>query len=413
MKRGLILLVLAGCISAPTALIVSQRHVRRHARQLAEQQAAWQAEKADLELALAEARDMARRMAATPVTLAPASNAIQNRLSPKQIVEKLKGLRVTAGTSSARPLREAVYWLEELVQAGADAVPAIREFLVRDEDLDLDTSWFQGRSSRDRLPTDFPLPPSLRFGLFDVLRQIGGPEAEKALSDALGSTGRGVEVAYLSRLLQDMAPNKYREQALNAARALLASKAGVNSTSPLDRNHRDYLFAVLTEFGDSGFAAEAQAQLVANNQVDRGALKYLQQTLGAQSVPIAAQAYQNPALTNSAGKEPLARLALSFVGADPYANEFYQAAINDTLLTPSHRKNLIEDLNEDGLDFRNLTTRDLPMIENRIKLIEAIAPNAMDEANAAAFQEAYKDLVNMRGKITGIPPATTRLSFQR
>jgi len=414
MKRGLILLVLAVCVSAATALIVSQRHARRYAAQLAEQQTTWQVEKADLELALAEARDTARRMAAAQVTLALAgSSPSQPRLSPKEIVEKLKALRVSAGTSSSRTLRAAVYWLEELAQAGSDAVPAIREFLARYEDLDLDTSWFQGRSSRDQLPTDFPLPPSLRFGLFDVLRQIGGTEAEKALSEALGSTGRGVEVAYLSRLLQELSPNKYRDQALNAARALLTSTASLNSSSPLDRNHRDYLFALLTQLGDSGFAAEAQAQLVGNNQVDRGALKYLQQALGTQSVPIAAQAYQNPALTNSAGKEPLARLALSFVGADASANEFYQAAINDSLLTPSHRKNLIEDLNEDGLDFRNLTTRDLPIIENRIKLIETIAPNAMDQANAAAFQEAYKDLVNMRGKITGVPPATTRLPSQR
>src|SRR5688572_9867493 len=211
MKRGLILLVIAVCVSAATALIVSQRQARRHVAQLAEQQAAWQAEKAELEFALAEARDRARRVAAAPATPAPAAASPgQTRLSPKEIVEKLKALRVSSGASSSRTLREAVYWLEELAQAGPEAVPAIREFLARYEDLDLDTSWFQGRSSRDRLPTDFPIPPSLRFGLFDVLRQIGRPEAEKALSEALGSTGRGVEVAYLSRLLQELASNKYR-----------------------------------------------------------------------------------------------------------------------------------------------------------------------------------------------------------
>jgi hypothetical protein len=32
---------------------------------------------------------------------------------------------------------------------------------------------------------------------------------------------------------------------------------------------------------------------------------------------------------------------------------------------------------------------------NRIQLIEELAPDAMDDVNAAAFQEAYKDLVNM------------------
>jgi hypothetical protein len=200
-----------------------------------------------------------------------------------------------------------------------------------------------------------------------------------------------------------MAPNQYRDQALAVARGLLASTASFNSTSPLDRNHRDYLFGVLAFFGDTSFASEAQTQLVrADSQIDRGALKYLQQALGVQAVPIVAQAYQNPLLTNSAAKEPLARLALNFVGADVQANEFYQKTINDPLLTKSHRKNLIEDLNQDGFpDTKNLTARDLPLIENRLALIEQLAPTAMDEVNLAAFKEAYKDLFNMRAKISG------------
>ena len=69
------------------------------------------------------------------------------------------------------------------------------------------------------------------------------------------------------------------------------------------------------------------------------------------------------------------------------------------------QRELIEDLNQDGFaDPKNLTAADLPIIEKRISLIEEQAPDAMDQANAAAFQEAYKDLLNMRAKITGPPP---------
>ena len=97
---------------------------------------------------------------------------------------------------------------------------------------------------------------------------------------------------------------------------------------------------------------------MSSSQVDRSALKYLQQTLGPQSVAVAAQAYQDPRVTDSAKKEPLARLALNFVGPDRQANEFYQRAINDPVLTARHRKNLIEDLNQDGFpDTRNLSER--------------------------------------------------------
>ena len=288
-------------------------------------------------------------------------------------------------------------------QAGPAALPAIGEYLARNQDLDLDTSWFQSRAARGgNLPGDFLLPPSLRFGLFEVARQIGGADAEKLLSETLGTTGRGVEVAYLTRLLQELAPNKYRDQALSVARDLLVASFALNSPSALDRNHRDYLYSVLMFYNDTSYASTAQSQLLqSDGQLDGSALKYLQVSLGPQAVPIVAQAYQDPRLAgDSAKKEPLARLALNYVGADPQANEFYQKAINDPILTKSHRQNLIEDLNEGGFaDPKNLTANDLPLIQNRLSLIEQLAPTAMDDANAAAFKEAYKDLVNMRDRL--------------
>lgn len=58
-------------------------------------------------------------------------------------------------------------------------------------------------------------------------------------------------------------------------------------------------------------------------------------------------------------------------------------------------------LNQDGFpDTRNLAARDLPLIQNRIAVIEQLAPNAADPVNAAALKEAYKDLLNMRERVT-------------
>jgi hypothetical protein len=100
--------------------------------------------------------------------------------------------------------------------------------------------------------------------------------------------------------------------------------------------------------------------------------------------------------------DPLARVALRTVGADPRANQYWMRAINNPGLTAHERKNLIEDLNEDGLsDPKHPTQRDLPLILSRIGLIESLAPFAMDQANAEAFQEAYKDLVKMARTLTG------------
>jgi hypothetical protein len=92
--------------------------------------------------------------------------------------------------------------------------------------------------------------------------------------------------------------------------------------------------------------------------------------------------------------DPMAREALAYVGVDPDAEEYWVAAINDPSLSVDERKNLIEDLNEDGLsDPKRPGPQDMPMIWSRIFLIEELAPYSMDDANADAFAEAYKDLL--------------------
>lgn len=99
-------------------------------------------------------------------------------------------------------------------------------------------------------------------------------------------------------------------------------------------------------------------------------------------------------------KDPIARDALSMVGADPDAEEYWLAAINDLSLPANERQDLIEDLNEVGFaDPKNLTVADVPLIVNRILIIEELGPDALDKVNADAFAEAYKDLVNMYAKL--------------
>jgi hypothetical protein len=98
-------------------------------------------------------------------------------------------------------------------------------------------------------------------------------------------------------------------------------------------------------------------------------------------------------------KERRARVALGMIGHDPEADEVWIRLINDPSLSENARSNLIEDLNEDGLSYRNLTLDDLPVIEYRLELIEDLLPYAMDEVNSDAFKEARKDLVNMADRL--------------
>jgi hypothetical protein len=385
MRKVLTAIAVIGVTVLAVALVTANRVNSRRAAEMTRQDAVWQAEKAALESALEEAR--ARSLnASARFTQMPAVPAPAAKLSPAEMIAQLVALK-SAPANNPRTMRRAIYWLEELIASGPAALPAIREFLRRNEEIDF-VAPTQSRGGRSGVG-DSVVPTSLRFGLLDVVKQIGGPDAEDLLAEVLGTTGRGVEVAWLARALQEIAPNKYRDAALGAARELLGRVT--------DREERDQLFAVLTMYGDNSYVSTAQAQLLRQNgEIDRSALKYLQQTLGAQAVPIAAQLFDDTRITDPGQREPLARLALSYVGADAQANEFYQKAINDLTLTKGHRSNLIEDLNEDGLNFRNLTARDLPMIENRILLIEQLAPHAADAVNAAAFKEAHKDLINMR-----------------
>ncbi len=95
----------------------------------------------------------------------------------------------------------------------------------------------------------------------------------------------------------------------------------------------------------------------------------------------------------------LARQALAQVGVSPEADQYWTAAINDLSLTNDQRRELIEDLNDTGLP-KKPTQADLPLIARRIQIIDQLSPTAIDPINAAAFQEARKDLMNFYNKLT-------------
>ena len=375
-----------------TLAVRSQRSQARLAQRLASERAEWTAEKAELE-------ELAARAERPRAETAPATAA----LSPQEILARLQ--RLQPAGNPTRNLQLAVYWLEELGRHHQAALPAVSSFLATGQDLDLDVSWYErGRGWRDRLPGDFVAPPSLRFGLFGVVRQIGGKGAEELLAATL-ATKRGVELAYLTRVLQEIAPDAHREQAITAARQLLKEAGSAHFSSPLDKNHREHLLSVLAFYGDQSYVAQAQTMLIKPEGIDRGALEYLRQALGAKSVGVVAQVYADQRVLDQGKREPLNRLALRYVPFDPEATELWKKAINDPG-TPKHqRQDLIEDLNDHGFpDPKHLTQRDLPLVESRLALIEQLAPATTDPVNIAAFAEAKKDLLAMKRYLEGNGP---------
>ena len=398
--RKIIVAAVVGALGFAAGFGMLSRLLNQSQAEFAARQVAWQTEKANLEVALERERNRAPERSL--VTVPPQILQVTNRLSAAEILTRLQTIRVPA--NSVRAQRQVIHELETLLELGPEALPAIREFLAGNVDVAYEV--VARRSLRDgRFPTEFVVPPTLRIGLMEVAKNIGGESGEEILAQVLTNTRRGDELAYSVYALQELAPNKYRDAALTAARSLLASHSG--STTPQGRLERDVLYGLLSYFNDPSFVATAQAQVVQETgQIDKVSLRYLQKALGEQSVAFVSQVWQDPRLATDE-KEPLARVALAYAGLNPQADQLYQTAINDPAMPSDERRNLIEDLNETGFaDPKHLTPADLALIQKRIGMIEQLAPNSMDDINAAAFKEAYKDLVNMKNSLTEKPGLT-------
>ncbi len=284
--------------------------------------------------------------------------------TPQDMLNDLLNIHLGAtGGERNTALRTVVFKLEGLAQCGKDAVPAISAFIGRSVDVNYTSAdnqnnnggnnngggnnfgnngggngggfgGFRGGARRARnlqnLQTDWVVPPSLRLGLVSTLKEIGGKDAEQALADMLNSTARGVEVAYLTVVLEDMAPGKYRDVAVKAAKDLLTNPVTVDKPDQLDDLSKSYLYGVLEFYKDATFAQTAQQMLVGKDgRLDMDAMDYLSTVLGEQSVAALYSAYNNSALTNQFDKMRLGRDILGFVGQNSTANQFFTTMLND------------------------------------------------------------------------------------
>jgi hypothetical protein len=377
-KTNLLLMVLAGALGFACAYGLMRQPPKREQSSFAEQQAAWLAEKSELETALANARGHT-------ITLPGATRIVEvtNKISPEEILERLKRMKVAS--NQPRSTRLLIHQFENLIEAGPAALPVIRDFLALNQDIDYDAGP-SGKGGRGgKLPSEFNVPPSLRLGLFEALKNIGGADAEKILADALSVTGSGLEIAYLAQTLEEMSPGKYRHVALQAAHELLARST--------DKSDRNFLFGTLAQYNDASFAPTAQAQLIQpDGKVDANALKYLQQTQPDKSLAIALQAYQDSRVTDAQAKEQLAQVALDSAGTDPLADQFFRAALADTALPSDNRRNLAEDFADHGTNPKNPSAKDFQIMQNRLAQLDQLRGEATDPLVIAGIAEAQKDL---------------------
>ncbi|HEV8540790.1 MAG TPA: hypothetical protein VGR78_00220 [Verrucomicrobiae bacterium] len=143
-------------------------------------------------------------------------------------------------------LEQVAEWkenLQKLVQQGPQMVPAIADFLKKNQDIDF------GASGKQALGYS-----SARRAMFDALAQIGGPEASGALTQVLQDSADPHEISALADALAKAAPGQHTAEVLQAAHDVLGMAAG----GKLPNEDVGPLFEVLQRYGDQSVTADLE-----------------------------------------------------------------------------------------------------------------------------------------------------------
>ncbi len=341
-----------------------------------------------------------RKMASSTNATMATAPAVVGGLDPRELLQRLEQTMLRPGPEQSQSIRRVIQLFEDLSDCGPAALPAIRDFLAKNMEFDYEENTDEIRSGwRDgEMTTDFLLPPSLRLGLLRTVQRIGGNDAEQILVEVLTSTGRGVEVAYVTRLLEDVAPQKYKEPAITAAHELLTHPVVTGKTGRLDGRDQDWLFGVLQLYQDITFAQQAQARLVREDgSVDSAVLRYLSRSLQGKSVPMLTLAYQDNRLTNSGARFEIAYAAARYVGAEAAADQFLQAVLDNPKTSGDTMSELIRSLSERGLENRREPTElDLQILASRQALLENFMASHPQFKRTEDLRKTIRRIAEMR-----------------
>ena len=303
---------------------------------------ALQKEIASLKKKLADARS---RIDSLRAQLNGASaSVVDGGLSAEEIIDELMNVKLTSKNRRAAE-RRVQFLFESLIQQGDAAVPHIRAFLNKMEDVEFTVQrsdeeeegrgrgrgrgndWAERLRGRARGSSlDFEKPPSLRIGLMDVLKEVDGSSAEAALGEVLLKTARGFEVAYVAKTVRSMiGPDAFRDEAVAAAHELLSDPIEVTNPNNFDRNSQRYLFSVLEMYNDQTFIQSAQGLLVREDgKIDGTVLDYLDDVGKEQAMDAIYQAFNGGQVTDRGDLSSLASAGLKYTGSNPQANQMFK-----------------------------------------------------------------------------------------
>ena len=248
--------------------------------------------------------------------------------------------------------RRLNFLLESLIRQGDIAVPYIREFLNRMEDVDYairregeKDEDYEKRYRNFRATLNFSQPPSMRIALIDVLAEIGGLLAESTLVEVLSTTGRGFEVAYIAKALQGMlGKDAYSNEVLSVAHELLIDPVAVSNGNHFDRVSKNYLFMVLDMYNDQTFVHSAKEMFINDDgRIDRTILNYFDNTGKDQSLDAIVQAFRSGRV-NESDMDNLAASATKYVGKNPQADQLFRDIITNDQYNLEIKRDAVQSL---------------------------------------------------------------------
>lgn len=250
-------------------------------------------------------------------------------------------------------------------------------------------------------PTEHFCPPTLRMGLIETLGRLKGAEAEQALADELRYSESASELVVLDHLLDRLAPGKYRQDTLAAAREGLSQprlQPAANSEEwRKDLGQRQRFYALLIKHGDASFVNEAQSQLLmTNGQIDSDALNYLQRTLKEQSIPHLIQATRNldDSKTSYAARS-LSSAIIRYAGENSAADQYFLEAMQSSQNTQSKISTLY--------NIQQLSPVTQEGAQRRLLLLDRVESSATDESLKQHFKNVRRTLESLRDAKNLVP----------
>jgi hypothetical protein len=159
----------------------------------------------------APAETLPVRQAASPSVVAQAPPPAAD---PKTLLATLLAFdgKTPLDADTAQKWKDA---LQQLIRQGPSSVPALRDFLTQNKDVNF----------KDTPAADLLGYPSLRTALLNALGQIGGADATSTLVDTLQTSVFPSDLATISTILEQQAPGRYQQDVLTAVRTQFTAAA--------------------------------------------------------------------------------------------------------------------------------------------------------------------------------------------